>query len=134
MTTITKKRLEKAKKLARIFEDFEESSLSASDFCKNAGIHTSKFYYWRGRYIERGIEGLIDLREGEAYKMTEEVKAFILREKTKNMSKSGIDLSKMIEEKFGKTVSVFHIQRFLKQHRLNEPPGRKAGKLKIKSR
>jgi hypothetical protein len=38
----------------------------------------------------------------------------------KNRLKSGIDLSKMVEDKFRKQVSVFHIQQFLKEHGLND--------------
>ena len=132
MSAITKKRLEKAKKLAQMFEDFKINRLSPTDFCKKEGIHTSKFYYWRARYTEKGIEGLIDQREGMAYKMTKEVKDFIVEEKLKDRLKSGIDLSKMIENKFGKKISEIHIQQFLKELRLNDPTGRKAGKHKIK--
>ena len=132
MSAITKKRLEKAKKLAQMFEDFKISGLSPTDFCEKEGIHTSKFYYWRARYTERGIEGLIDQRECMAYKMTKEVKDFILEEKLRDRLKSGIDLSMMIENKFGKKISEIHIQQFLKEQRLNDPPGRKVGKLKIK--
>ena len=63
MSAITRKRLEKAKKLAQIFEDFEKSGLPQTYFCQKAGIRTSKFYYWRSRYMENGIEGLMDQRE-----------------------------------------------------------------------
>jgi hypothetical protein len=58
----------------------------------------------------------------------------MLKEKMKNRLKSGIDLSKMVEDKFRKQVSVFHIQQVLKEHGLNDPVGRKAGKHKIKMR
>jgi transposase len=134
VSAVTKKRVEKAKKLAQMFEDFKINRLSPTDFCKKEGIHTSKFYYWRARYTEKGIEGLIDQREGMAYKMTKEVKDFIVEEKLKDRLKSGIDLSKMIENKFGKKISEIHIQQFLKELRLNDPTGRKAGKHKIKKR
>jgi transposase len=134
MRAISEKRLEKAKKLAQMFEDFEKSGLSPTDFCKKEGIHTSKFYYWRARYTERGIEGLIDQREGVAYKMTQDVKDFILKEKMSNRLKSGIDLSRKIEDKFGKKISEIHIQQFLREHGLNDPVGRKASKHKIKKR
>ena len=134
MSTTTKKRLEKAKKLAQMFEHFKISGLSPTHFCEKERIHTSKFYYWRARYTERGIEGLIDQREGMPYKMTKEVKDFILEEKLRDRLKSGIDLSKMIENKFGKKISEIHIQQFLKEQRLNDPAGRKAAKHQIKKR
>jgi hypothetical protein len=72
MIAHTKNKREKARRLAQMFADIEKSGLSPTEFCKKEGIPTRKFYYWRARYAERGIEGLIDQREGVAYKMTKE--------------------------------------------------------------
>jgi hypothetical protein len=77
MNSITEKRLEKVKFLDNIFKKFEKSKLPPTVFCKLKGIHTSKFYYWWGRYKKMGTKGLVDRREGVAYKVTKEIKEYI---------------------------------------------------------
>ena len=128
MSAITEKRLEKAKILADTFERFKKSGLSPIEFCKQEGIHTSRFYYWKERYQKKGMNGLVDRREGAAYKITEDVREYIRDIKKKDELKSGADISRMIKKRFGKKVSVFHVQRILKELGLNDPVGRKSGK------
>jgi transposase len=128
MSSITEKRLEKVNFLENIFKKFEKSKLPPTVFCKLKGIHTSKFYYWWNRYKKMGTKGLVDRREGVAYKVTEEIKEYIRDAKKKDRLKSGADISKMIKNRFGKTVSIFHIQRIMKELGLNDPVGRKLGK------
>lgn len=128
MASSTEKRLEKVRQLADMFERSRKSGLSPTKFCEREGIHTSKFYYWKARFQEEGTNGLVDKRQGVAYKVTEEVRAYIRDVKLKDRMKSGSDISRMIGRKFGKTVSVFHVQRILKELGLNDPRGRKPGK------
>lgn len=128
MSSITEKRLEKVKFLNNIFKKFEKSKLPPTVFCKLKGIHTSKFYYWWYRYKKMGTKGLVDRREGVAYKVTREIKEYIRDVKIKDQLKSGADISEMINNRFGTKVSIFHIQRILKELRLNDPVGRKLGK------
>ncbi len=128
MSAITEKRLEKVKILADMFERYEKSGLPPTEFCRLEGIHTSKFYYWRDRYQRKGTNGLVDRREGEAYKITVDVREYIRDVKKKGMLKSGADIQRMIKKRFGKQVSVFHVQRILRELGLNDPVGRKPGK------
>lgn len=128
MSAITEKRLEKARILVDMFERFEKSGLSPTEFCKLEGIHTSKFYYWKDRYRKKGAKGLVDRREGVAYKITEDVREYIRDVKKKDRLKSGVDISRMIKKRFGKKVSVFHVQRILSDMGLSGPVGRKPGK------
>ncbi len=128
MSAITEKRLEKAKELAKIFEDFEESRLGPTIFCKKAGIQTSRFYYWRSRYRKDGTKGLVDQREGTAYKVTEQVKEFIRNVKMADRLKSSYDISKMVEKRFNMKVRPRHIRAVLEELGLNDPVGRKTGK------
>ncbi len=131
MTALTEKRLAKVKMLAAMFEEYEKSGLSPTEFCREKGIHTSKVYYWRRRYQNEGLTGLVNGRGGSTYKVTDDVRAYIPEVKIRDMQRSGIEISGMVEKKFGKTVSVFHVQRVLKELNLNNPVGRKPGK-KIK--
>ena len=128
MSAITEKRFEKVTILADMFERFEKSGLPPTEFCKLEGIHTSKFYYWKDRYQEKGTNGPVDRRAGVAYKITEDVREYIRDVKKKDRLKSGVDISRMIKKRFGKKVSVFHMQRILKEMGLNDPVGRKPGK------
>lgn len=128
MTSVNEKSLKKAKALSDMFERFEKSGLSTTEFCKQEGIHTSKFYYWKDRYLKNGTNGLVDKRTGVTHKITSDVKEYIRDVKKKDKQKSGIDIAKMIKKKFGTKVSVFHVQRVLKDMGLNDPVGRKPGK------
>jgi len=128
MSSITEKRLEKVKILHNMFKKFENSKLPPTVFCKLEVIHTSKFYYWWDRYQKMGTKGLVDRREGVAYKITKEIKEYIRDVKRKDRLKSGADISKMIKNRFGKKVSIFHVQRMMKELGLNDPVGRKLGK------
>ena len=114
--------------MANLFERYGESSLAVRKFCKKEGIHTSKFYYWRDRYQQEGKKGLVDKRQGNAYKVKDTIKQYIQRVKIKDPLKSASDISKQIKKKFNKDVSERHIQRILKELGLNDAVGRKSGK------
>ena len=114
--------------MANLFERYEESSLAVRTFCKKEGIHTSKFYYWKDRYQQEGKKGLVDKRQGRAYKVKDTIKQYIQRVKIKDTLKSASDISKQIKTKFNKDVSERHIQRILKELGLNDAVGRKSGK------
>ena len=128
MSNITNNQIEKTINMANLFERYEESNLAVRTFCKKEGIHTSKFYYWRDRYRQEGKKGLVDKRQGTAYKIKDTVKQDIQRMKIKDPLKSATDISKQIKEKFNKEVSERHIQRILKELGLNDAVGRKSGK------
>jgi len=129
MSKITNKRIEKAINLANLFGRYEESTLSVRDFCKKEGIHTSKFYYWKNRNQQKDQKGLVDRRQGNPYKVKKTVRQYIQRVKIKDPLKSASDISKFVKKKFNKDVSDRHIQRILKELGLNDPVGRKSGKL-----
>jgi transposase len=128
MARITDKQLEKVICLKEIFQEFDKTNLTVREFCKVEGIHTSKFYYWKKRYEQQGKKGLIDKRQGISYKIEEKVKRYIQSVKVKDRLKSAADISELVKKRFNKTVSDRHIQRILKELRLNDPVGRKTGK------
>jgi len=134
MTSVTLKRLEKARSIAETFERFQNSGLTPIEFCKLNGIHTSKFYYWRDRFKRSGANGLIDLRQGVPHKITGEVREYIQKVKMRDPLKSGADIARMIKRRFGKKVTAIHVQRILKDLGLNDPIGRKTGKPVKKTR
>jgi len=72
--------------------------------------------------------GLVDRREGVAHKITEDIIEYIREIKKKDKLKSGADLSRMIKRKFHKKISIYHVQRILKEIGLNDRVGRKFGK------
>jgi len=125
---ITNKQLQKAKELADLFEDYKKSNMSPTNFCKERGIHTSKFYYWKKRYESDGIAGLIDQRRGTSYKITEEERAFIQKTKIEDSFKSGRDIAEMTKKKFNMSITRQHINNILKELGLNDHVGRKTGK------
>jgi len=128
MEEITNKQLEKALFVSEIFERFEKTDLPVRDFCRNEGIHTSKFYYWKNRFYQQERTGLIDRRHGQSHKITEPIKQYIQSVKTKDPLKSASDISRLIKKRFDIKISDRHIQRVLKEFGLNDPVGRKTGK------
>ena len=125
---VTNKQLQKAKELADLFEDYKKSNMSPTNFCKERGIHTSKFYYWKKRYESDGIAGLIDQRGGTSYKITEEERDFIQKIKIGDDLKSGKDIADMVKKKFNMSITRQHINNILRELELNDHVGRKLGK------
>ena len=134
MSEITNKRIEKAIGMTKLFERYEKSSLSVRAFCEKEGIHTSKFYYWKDRYQQKGKMGLIDQRRGAAYKITKDEKAFIQKTRIQNKKKSGQDIAELFERKYNKSITRQHINNVLRELGLNDPVGRKTGKRLKKTR
>ena len=128
MNEITNKQIEKAIDMAKLFERYEKSNLSVRAFCEKEGIHTSKFYYWKDRYQQKGKGGLIDKRQGKPHKVKKTIKQYIQRVKIKDSLKSASDISDLVKKKFNKDVSDRHIQRILRELGLNDNVGRKTGK------
>jgi len=128
MSKITNKRIEKTINMTNLFERYEESSLSVRAFCEKERIYTSKFYYWKDRYQQEGKKGLVDKRQGNPHKVKDVVKQYIQRIKIKDPLKSASDISEFVKKEFNKDVSDRHIQRILKELRLNDNVGRKSGK------
>ncbi|MFQ5800672.1 MAG: transposase [Candidatus Hydrothermarchaeales archaeon] len=128
MKGITNNRLDKAHFMADLFERFEESGLPVREFCRVEGVHTSKFYYWRGRFLQEGRKGLVDKRRGRAHKATKPVRSYIQGVKMRDPLKSASDICRLVENKFGKKLTDRHVQRILKELGLNDPVGRKPGK------
>lgn len=128
MDMITNSQLQKIKELSDLFEDYEKSALSAIEFCKKRGIHTSKFYYWKKRCEPVGQAGLIDQRKGVPYKVTKEEKAFIQKTKIMDRHKSGKDIAELFEKKYNKPITRQHINNTLRELGLNDNVGRKPGK------
>ena len=128
MGMVTNKQLQKAKELADLFGDYKKSKMSPTKFCKERGIHTSKFYYWKKRFESNGPSGLIDQRKGTSYKITEVERAFIQKTKITDRLKSGKDIAEMTKNKFNKSITRRHIINILKELGLNDHVGRKTGK------
>ena len=128
MKGTTNNQFERAISIAEIFGSFAKSDLSVRVFCRQEGIHTSKFYYWKGRFRREGRDGLGDRRQGKPHKAVETVRQYIQDVKKRDPLKSGSDISKLIRKRFNKEVSDRHIQRILKDMGLNDPVGRKPGK------
>ncbi len=125
---VTNKQLQKIKELSGLFEDYEKSALSAIEFCKKRGIHTSKFYYWKKRCERVGQAGLMDQRRGVPYKITKEEKTFIQKTKIMDRHKSGKDIAELFENKYNKPITRQHINNILRELGLNDNVGRKSGK------
>lgn len=125
---VTNKQLQKAKELADLFGDYKKSKMSPTKFCKERGIHTSKFYYWKKRFESDGMAGLIDQRKGTSYKITEEERAFIQKTKIEDGLKSGMDIADMAKKKFNMSITRQHINNILKEFGLSDHVGRKTGK------
>ena len=125
---VTNKQLQKSKELADLYEDYKKSKMPPIKFCKERGIHTSKFYYWKKRFESKGLAGLIDQRKGTPYKITEVERAFIQKTKITDRLKSGKDIAEMAKKKFNKSITRRHINNILKELGLNDPVGRKTGK------
>lgn len=134
MKGFSNKQLEKAHFMAEFFEQFDKTDLPVRDFCKKEGIHTSKFYYWRDRFCQEGLKGLVDKRRGWSHKVTDEVKQYIHDIKIKDPLKSSADICGLVERGFNKRLSDRHIRRIIEELGLNDPPGRKPGKRIKKTR
>lgn len=128
MKGITNNQLDKAHFMAELFERFEKSGLPVREFCRVEGIHTSKLYYWRGRFLQEGKKGLVDKRRGRAHKATKPVRSYIREVKMRDPLKSASDIRRLVENKFGKKLTDRQVQRILKEMGLNDPVGRKPGK------
>lgn len=129
LANITENQIRKAHELENMFKKFERSGLSVKKFCDTNNIPRDKFYYWKPRYYEKGILGLIDQRKGTAHKITDKERKFIQETRVKNNLKSGADISDDIQKRFGKKVSSAHINRATKDMGLSDRVGRKRGKI-----
>jgi len=130
----TTKQLQKMKWLEQMFVQYEQSGLTVSDFCKKNGIQRSKFYYWRQRYEEQKESGLIDRRKGTAYKVTKDKRNFIVQYKIKNPLSSCKDIEDEFKKKFRTDIHFTWVAQILREEKLNDSVGRKAGKTVKKTR
>jgi len=129
LVSITEKQIRKAHELENIFKKFERSGLPVKKFCDVNNIPRDKFYYWKPRYDDKGIAGLIDQRKGTIHKITDKERKFIQETKIKEPYKSGADIADDIYKRFGKKVSSSQINRVTNDMCLNDSVGRKPGKI-----
>ncbi len=67
-------------RIIQLMEDIEKSSLSVSQYFKerNVPFGRAQYYLYKKTIEEKGIEGLIDLRnKGNNLKLTDEIKIFV---------------------------------------------------------
>lgn len=104
-----------------IMEDIEKSSLSVSKYFKDKTVPfgRAQYYLYKKAIKERGIEGLKDLRsKGNHLKFTDEIKNFVKGLLNHNRSITSEDIQRVIQTKFGTSLSIIMINKFRLENNL----------------
>jgi transposase len=103
-------------------EDIEKSSLSVSKYFKDKTVPfgRAQYYLYKKAIKERGIEGLKDLRsKGNHLKFTDEIKNFVKGLLNHNQSITSEDIQRVIQNKFGTSLSIIMINKFRQENNLS---------------
>ena len=125
---VTNKQIRKMKQLEKMFTEYEKSELSVAKYCKQKGIHESKFYYWKPKYKKQKEAGLIDRRKGTPHKTKDKRRNFIINLKTNKPLLSSKDITLRFEKQFNTKITPRRVSQILREENLNDPVGRKTGK------
>ena len=94
-----------------------EDGLSVSKMSKMFGFSRVSYYQIQHAYDQQGLAGLMPRQRGprHAHKLTEDVMAYILSNKSKNASLQATDLANRIKQQFGLSVHPRSIERALQR-------------------
>ena len=101
----------------------QEEGATVSDAARAFGFSRPTFYQARDALQEQGLGALVPKRPGPrtAHKLTEEVMAYVERQRARSPVPSSEELAQFIEERFGLSVHPRSIERALarreKKHR-----------------
>lgn len=121
-------KFEHAKKWKAIIKRFEKRKVSVRVFCKKENVDCSSIYRNLRKFRKASFDGLIDHRHGTSYKITPQIKKYIMETKIKGHKKSGADIARGIKINFGLEINRSQINRKIKELGLNDSVGRKSGK------
>ena len=94
-----------------------EDGLPVSKVSKMFGFSRVSYYQIQHAYDQQGLAGLMPRQRGprHAHKLTEDVMAYILSNKSKNASLQATDLANRIKQQFGLSVHPRSIERALQR-------------------
>lgn len=94
-----------------------EDGLPVSKVSKMFGFSRVSYYQIQHAYDQQGLAGLMPRQRGprHAHKLTEDVMAYILADKSKNASLQATDLANRIKLQFGLSVHPRSIERALQR-------------------
>ncbi len=129
----SQEKLKKAKLKEKAINLIEKKGIEVEKAFKTFGLEISPFTYPRiyRRYKEKGLEGLIDKRDGKRIeKLTASIKSYIISEKNEHEKLTASKIREMVLERFNLEVHVSSVSNFLKEKGLNNPKGRPRKKIK----
>ena len=94
-----------------------EDGLPVSKVSKMFGFSRVSYYQIQHAYDQQGLAGLMPRQRGHrhAHKLTEDVMAYVLSNKSKNASLQATDLANRIKQQFGLSVHPRSIERALQR-------------------
>lgn len=129
MTQKQKDRLSKAYHRLRILKHAEEITHNVAKTCRYYGIARNKFYKWKKRFEENGIEGLVDKSRAPKY-MPHATKQEIVDQilyLRKNYYFGPFKMKMYLRRYHGVEITKTTIYRILKKHYLNKLPNYQKG-------
>jgi transposase len=109
-------------RIIQLMEDIEKSSLSVSQYFKERKVPfgRAQYYLYKKTIEEKGIEGLIDLRnKGNNLKLTDEIKIFVKGLIIQNQSITSEAIQGIIQNEFGTSISITLIDNFRRENNLS---------------
>lgn len=122
-------KLSKAYHRLRILRHAEEITHNVAQTCRYYGIARNKYYFWKKRYEEKGIEGLKDQSKAPKYMphaTKQEVVDQILYLR-KNYYFGPFKMRMYLRRYHGVEITKTTIYRILKKHNLNKLPSHQRG-------
>lgn len=124
MTQKQRDQLSKAHHRLRILKHAEEITHNVAQTCRYYGIARNKYYFWKKRYEENGIEGLKDRSKAPKY-MPRAAKQEIVDQilyLRKNYHFGPFKMRMYLQRYHGISITKTTIYRILKKHNLNKLP------------
>lgn len=129
MTQKERDKLSKAYHRLRILRHAEEITHNVARTCRYYGIARNKYYFWKKRYEENGIEGLKDKSRAPKY-MPQATKQEIVDQilyLRKNYYFGPFKMRMYLRRYHGVEITKTTIYRILKKHKLNRLPAYQRG-------
>lgn len=107
--------------ILRVIEEVEKSPLSINQYFKekNVAFGRTQYYLYKNALMERGIEGLYDMRsKGNNLKFTNELISFVKGILEYNRSMTSTDVQNAIKNEFGVIISNTVIKNFRRENDL----------------
>ncbi|MEA2051530.1 MAG: hypothetical protein U9O90_01730 [Euryarchaeota archaeon] len=108
--------------ILRVIEEVEKTPLSINQYFKekNVPFGRTQYYLYKNALMERGIEGLYDLRsKGNNLKFTNELKSFVKKILEYKRSMTSTDVQNAIKNEFGVIISNTVIKNFRRENDLS---------------